>query len=68
MNAIELAGYFKIDESESQQFRSLLRELELSGEIVRIKKEQYANPKKANLLVCTPNGNRKGFGFVGPAI
>lgn len=66
MNASELAGYFKIDDSELQQFCSLLRELELSGEIVRIKKEQYANPKKANLLVGTLDGNQKGFGFVVP--
>ncbi|MHC4455254.1 MAG: ribonuclease R, partial [Planctomycetota bacterium] len=66
MNAVELAGYFKIDDSESEQFRTLLRELELRGEIVRIKKEQYANPKKANLLVGTLDGNQKGFGFVVP--
>ena len=66
MNAAELAGHFKIDDLESQQFRSLLRELELRGEIVQIKKEQYANPKKANLLVGTLDGNQKGFGFVVP--
>ena len=46
MNASELAEHFKTDDSESEQFRTLLRELELKGEIVRIKKEQYANPKK----------------------
>ncbi len=67
MTATELAEHFKIDDSESQQFSSLLRELELKGEIVRIKKEQYANPKKANLLVGTLDGNQKGFGFVVPA-
>ena len=46
MGASELAGHFNIDDSESQQFHTLLKELELKGEIVRIKKEQYANPKK----------------------
>ncbi len=67
LTAVELAGFFEIDESETQQFLTLLRELELRGEIVRIKKEQYANPKKANLLVGTLDGNQKGFGFVVPA-
>ena len=41
MNASELAEHFKIDDSESPQFSTLLRKLELEGEIVRIKKEQY---------------------------
>jgi ribonuclease R len=67
MNALELAGHFKIDDSESQQFCTFLKELELKGEIVRIKKEQYANPKKANLLVGILDGNQKGYGFVVPA-
>ena len=66
MNASELAEHFRIDDSESEQFRTLLRELELKGEIVRIKKEQYANPKKANLLVGKLDANQRGFGFVVP--
>lgn len=66
MNASELAEHFGIDDSESEQFHTLLRELELKGEIVRIKKEQYANPKKANLLVGKLDANQRGFGFVVP--
>ena len=66
INASELAEHFKIDDSESKQFHTLLRELELKGEIVRIKKEQYANPKKANLLVGKLDANQRGFGFVVP--
>ena len=66
MNASELAEHFKIDDSESKQFHTLLRELELKGEIVRIKKEQYANPGKANLLVGKLDANQRGFGFVVP--
>jgi len=66
MNASELAEHFKIDDSESPQFSTLLRKLELEGEIVRIKKEQYANPKKANLLVGKLDANQRGFGFVVP--
>jgi ribonuclease R len=67
MSTSGLAEHFKIDDSESQQFCDLLKELELKGEIVRIKKEQYANPKKANLLVGILDANQKGFGFVVPA-
>ena len=66
INASELAEHFKIDDSESKQFHTLLRELELKGEIVRIKKEQYANPGKANLLVGKLDANQRGFGFVVP--
>ena len=67
MSTSDLAEHFKIDDSDSQQFCDLLKELELKGEIVRIKKEQYANPKKANLLVGVLDANQKGFGFVVPA-
>ncbi|GAX62070.1 ribonuclease [Candidatus Scalindua japonica] len=67
MDASALAGHFKIDDSQYQQFCNLLKELELKGEIVRIKKEQYANPKKANLLIGILDGNQKGYGFVVPA-
>ena len=67
MSTSDLAEHFKIDDSESQQFCDLLKELELKGDIVRIKKEQYANPKKANLLVGVLDANQKGFGFVVPA-
>ena len=67
MSTSDLAEHFEIDDSEFQQFCTLLKELELKGEIVRIKKEQYANPKKANLLVGVLDANQKGFGFVVPA-
>lgn len=66
MNASQLAEYFKIDESEYHQFCTLLSELELKGEIVQIKKKQYANPRKANLLVGVLECNQRGFGFVIP--
>jgi ribonuclease R len=66
MSSSDLAEHFEIDDAESQQFCTLLKELELKGEIVRIKKEQYANPKKANLLIGVLDANQKGFGFVVP--
>ncbi|MFQ5965052.1 MAG: ribonuclease R [Candidatus Scalinduaceae bacterium] len=66
MNASELAEHFKIDASEFRQFCDLLRELELKGLIVLVKKKQYANPKKVNLLVGVLECNQRGFGFVIP--
>ncbi len=66
MNASQLAEHFKIDKSEHNQFCTLLRELELKGEIVQIKKKQYANPRKVNLLVGVLECNQRGFGFVLP--
>ncbi len=66
MNASELAEHFKIDASEIRQFRVLLRELELKGEIVQVKKKQYANPRKVNLLVGALECNQRGYGFVVP--
>jgi ribonuclease R len=67
MNSSDLAERFEIDDAEFEPFCTLLKELELKGEIVRIKKEQYANPKKANLLIGVLDANQKGFGFVVPA-
>jgi ribonuclease R len=67
MNASQIAEHFKIDESEYHQFCTFLSELELKGDIVRIKKKQYVNPGKANLLVGVLECNQRGFGFVIPA-
>ncbi|MDR4497089.1 MAG: ribonuclease R [Candidatus Scalindua sp.] len=66
MNASEIAARCNIDDSEYQQFCSRLRDLELKGVIVKIKKNQYANPKKVNLVVGKLECNRRGFGFVVP--
>ncbi|MEE9259969.1 MAG: ribonuclease R [Candidatus Scalindua sediminis] len=66
MNASQLAEHFKIDKSEYHQFCTLLSELELKGEIVQIKKKQYVNPGRANLLVGVLECNQRGFGFVIP--
>ena len=66
INASQLAEHLKIDKSEYHQFCTLLSELELKGDIVRIKKKQYVNPGKANLLVGVLECNQRGFGFVIP--
>jgi ribonuclease R len=66
MTAAELAEHFKISDIEYQSFCNLLYQLEFSGDIVRIKQKQYADPKKVHLLVGTLDCNPRGFGFVVP--
>ncbi len=66
MTAAELAEHFEITDAEYRQFCSLLQELEFSGEIVKIKQKQYADPEKVHLLVGTLECNPRGFGFVVP--
>ncbi|GAB62062.1 MAG: ribonuclease R [Candidatus Jettenia sp.] len=66
MTAAELAEHFKIDDTEYQAFCNLLYDLEFSGEVVKIKQKQYADPKKVHLMVGTLECNPRGFGFVVP--
>lgn len=67
MTAAELAEHFEVADAEYRQFCDLLQELEFSGEIVKIKQKQYADPEKVHLLVGTLECNPRGFGFVIPA-
>lgn len=66
MTAAELAEHFKIDDTEYKSFCDLLYKLEFSGEVVKIKQKQYADPKKVHLMVGTLECNPRGFGFVVP--
>ncbi|MCF6158600.1 MAG: ribonuclease R [wastewater metagenome] len=66
MTAAELAEHFEVLDSEYQPFSDLLHKLEFSGDVVRIKQKQYADPKKVHLMVGTLDCNPRGFGFVVP--
>lgn len=66
MSAAELAEYFEISDEEYKPFCNLLHSMEFSGDVVMIKKKQYADPKKVHLMVGTLDGNQRGFGFVVP--
>ena len=68
MKAEGLAMHFDIEDDEYEDFLSVLLMLERQGEIVKIKKEQYASPGKLGLVVGTLECKPKGFGFVIPAI
>ncbi|HHT9116592.1 MAG: ribonuclease R [Planctomycetes bacterium] len=66
MTAAELAEHFEISDAEYRAFCDLLHGLEFSGDVVKIKQKQYADPKKVHLLVGTLDCNPRGFGFVVP--
>lgn len=66
MTAAELADHFEISDVEYRRFCDLLQDLEFSGEIVKIKQKQYADPEKVHLTVGTLECNPRGFGFVIP--
>src|SRR3972149_9654280 len=66
MTAAELAEHFEISDPKKKPFCDLLHNLEFSGDIVKIKQKQYADPQKVHLLVGTLDCNPRGFGFVIP--
>jgi len=66
MTAAELAEHFEISDAEYKPFCDLLHNLEFSGDVVKIKQKQYADPKKVHLVVGTLDCNPRGFGFVIP--
>ena len=53
MTAAELAEHFEISDAEYKPFCDLLHNLEFSGEVVKVKQKQYADPKKVHLVVGT---------------
>src|SRR3990170_5256448 len=66
MTAAEIAEHFEISDAEYKPFCDLLHNLEFSGDIVKIKQKQYADPEKVHLIVGTLDCNPRGFGFVIP--
>ncbi|MGR3179298.1 MAG: ribonuclease R [Candidatus Anammoxibacter sp.] len=67
MTASQMAEHFDVSDDEYNGFCDDLAELELNGEIIKIKKDQYAWPKKLGLLVGTLDAKSQGFGFIVPA-
>ncbi|MEK7789890.1 MAG: ribonuclease R [Planctomycetota bacterium] len=66
MTAAELAEHFEVSDAEYRAFCDLLHGLEFSGDVVKVKQKQYADPKKVHLVVGTLDCNPRGFGFVVP--
>ena len=66
MTSNELAEHFDIQDDEYNDFCEIIYELENNGKIVKIKKDQYAWPKKLGLAIGTLECKPQGFGFVIP--
>lgn len=60
----ELARALGVDTAEYTAFKQLLREMEATGEIYRVRKGRYALPEKINLVVGRLQTTRSGHGFV----
>ncbi|MFC1575291.1 ribonuclease R [Gemmatimonadota bacterium] len=62
----DLARALDIPTEDYRQFRELLREMESSGAVYRVKGQRYALPGKINLQVGTLSVTRGGDGFLVP--
>ena len=62
----EIARALQIERGEYPKFKQLLRELEDSGEVYRVRKKRYALPQRINLVVGRLQLTRAGHGFVIP--
>ncbi|MFO7957576.1 MAG: ribonuclease R [Candidatus Brocadiia bacterium] len=66
MTTEELAVHFSVQPEEKDEFIELLRDLEQQGELVKVKGNQWVNPRSAGLLVGRLQCNARGFGFLLP--
>jgi len=65
-NAIELGKLLKLKKTEIDRLPAELRELELAGKIVRVRKDQWVLPQEAELITGVLQFNIKGFAFLLP--
>ena len=66
LNKIEIARKIGVSGSARVALRRTLRELERSGEIARIRKDQYVLPAEADLITGRLSVHPAGFGFLTP--
>ena len=64
LDKIEIARKLHLTGSDRVTSRKLLRELERSGEIARIRKNRYVLPAEADLVTGTLSIHQKGYGFL----
>lgn len=67
LDKIDIARKFKLPANERVALRSVLRELEHSGQIARIRKNRYVLPAEADLVTGTLSINQAGFAFLDTA-
>jgi ribonuclease R len=66
MTLKELISRFDVPREKRNEFKTLIKELSESGEVVRVKGKRYGLAKKMNLLTGTLSSHPEGFGFVTP--
>ena len=62
----DLARALRIATADYSDFKKLLREMEASGAIYRVRRGRYASPERINLVVGRLQITRGGHGFVVP--
>ncbi|MBN2505288.1 MAG: ribonuclease R [Verrucomicrobia bacterium] len=66
LNAAELLRRLRLAAPQKMALRHVLRELEQTGRIVRIKGDRYIQPREADLIPGRIRINRQGKGFLQP--
>src|SRR6202140_5616518 len=64
LDKIDLAHKLGLAGGERVALRKILRELERSGEIARIRKNRYVLPAEADLVTGTLHVHQSGFAFL----
>ena len=64
LDKIDIARKLDLTGSERVTLRRILRELESSGEIARIRKNRYVLPAEADLVTGTLSIHQAGYGFL----
>src|SRR5665213_2144961 len=65
-NVPELLRLLRLSPNRQQELQALLRELEQSGAVARIKGNRYVSPREADLIPGRIRMNRAGKGFLQP--
>src|SRR6266566_7553708 len=64
LDKIEITRKLGLESSERVALRKMLRELERSGEIARIRKNRYVLPAEADLVTGKLSIHQAGYGFL----
>src|SRR5438046_10166435 len=64
LDKIDIARKLGLTGGERVRLRKILRELERSGEIARIRKNRYVLPAEADLVTGTLSIHQAGYGFL----
>jgi ribonuclease R len=66
LNVLELLRRLRLPPHRQQELQTVLKKLEQSGEVARIKGNRYVQPREADLIPGRIRMNRAGNGFLQP--